>query len=65
MSTTMFIAPIGLVFFITLFKPRAPFWISSDAPGTVMKPAVFYMFEDIGAVDFRFGREWRVKVNER
>jgi len=30
-----------------------------------MKPAFFYFLEDIGAVDFRFGREWREKVNAR
>lgn len=30
-----------------------------------MKPGVYYMLEDIGAVDFRHGREWREKVNAR
>jgi hypothetical protein len=65
MSTPMLIGPVGLVFLISLFKPKLPFWASSDAPGKQMKPAFFYMLEDIGAVDFRFGREWREKVNAR
>ena len=65
MSTPMLIGPVGLVFLISLFRPKCPFWCSSDAPGTRMKPAFFYMFEDIGAVDFRHGREWRERVNAR
>jgi hypothetical protein len=30
-----------------------------------MKPAFFYFFEDIGAVDFRHGKAFRTAVNER
>jgi len=65
MSTPMLVAPIGIVFFISLFHPRLPGWISSDPPRTPMKPAMFYVFEDIGAVDFRFGRRFREAVNRR
>lgn len=65
MSTPMLVAVPGLFFLVSLFKVKCPFWMSSDAPGTPMKPGVFYLFEDIGAVDFRHGKEFRRQLHAR
>ncbi|KAF5340781.1 hypothetical protein D9611_007521 [Ephemerocybe angulata] len=65
MSTVMLICPIGLVFLVSLFSPKFHVWCSSDAPGTPMKPAAFYVVEDIAAVDFRHGRDYRKAIHER
>lgn len=65
MSTPMLVATPGVFFLISLFKPKAPFWISSDPPGTPLKPGVFYLFEDIGAVDFRHGKPFREVLHAR
>lgn len=65
MSTPIFVAVPGIFFLVSLFKVKCPFWMSSDAPGTPMKPGVFYLFEDIGAVDFRHGKEFRRQLHAR
>lgn len=65
MSTPMLVSVPGIFFLVSLFKVKCPFWMSSDAPGTVMKPGVFYLFEDIGAVDFRHGKEFRRQLHAR
>jgi len=65
-STAMLIAPIGVVFFLTLKSwHNLPFWMSSDPPRTRSKPACYYFIEDVGAVDFEHGREWRKRVQAR
>jgi len=65
-STAMLIAPIGIVFFLTLRSwHNLPFWMSSDPPRTRSKPACYYFIEDVGAVDFEHGREWRKRVQAR
>lgn len=61
----MLVGPVGLIMLISLFRPRIPIWLSSDPPKTPMKPAVYYLFEDIGAVDFRQGKEWRQRIRDR
>jgi len=65
MSTVMLVGPMGLILFISLFAPRWKVWCSSDPPGTPMKPAVFYVIEDVAAVDFMHGREYRKALHER
>ncbi|ESK96181.1 hypothetical protein Moror_7255 [Moniliophthora roreri MCA 2997] len=65
MSTMMLVGPVGLVFLLSLFAPRLPFLVSSDPKGEQMKPAVYYTLEDVGAVDFEGGREWRRNVQAR
>lgn len=65
MSTVMLICPIGLIFFISLFSPKLNVWLSSDPPKTPMKPAAFYCIEDVAAVDFMHGREYRKAIHER
>ncbi|GAA5820389.1 hypothetical protein JCM10212_002730, partial [Sporobolomyces blumeae] len=65
-STAMLVAPIGLVLFATLRSwPSLPFWMSSDPPRTRSKPACYYFVEDVGAVDFKHGREWRKRMQAR
>ncbi|KAF8883762.1 hypothetical protein CPB84DRAFT_1789755 [Gymnopilus junonius] len=59
MSTVMLVGPVGLVFFVSLYRPKLPFRCSSDPPGVPMKPAVFYLIEDVASVDFRHQREFR------
>lgn len=65
MSTVMLVGPLGLIFFISLFRPKLPFWCSSDPAGTKMKPAVFYVIEDVASVDFKHGKEFRRTLHER
>ena len=66
MSTAMLVGPLGIVYLFSLLSFRLPgVWCSSDAPGTPMKPAVFYTVEDIAAVDFMHGRDYRTAIHER
>lgn len=65
MSTPMLVAVPGLFFLYSLFRPECRIWMSSDPPGEIMKPGVFYLFEDIGAVDFRHGKEFRRTLHRR
>jgi len=65
MSTTMLILPIGVVFLFSLGGFKLPCRCSSDTKGTPMKPAVFYTMEDIAAVDFKHGREFRTALYKR
>ncbi|GAA5908294.1 hypothetical protein JCM5296_000509 [Sporobolomyces johnsonii] len=65
-ATAMLVAPIGIVFLLTLKSYSSlPFWMSSDPPRTPTKPAVYYFVEDVGAVDFSHGREWRKRMQAR
>ncbi|GAA5972907.1 hypothetical protein JCM11641_003997 [Rhodosporidiobolus odoratus] len=65
-SFAMLIAPIGIIFALTLKSwHNLPFWMSSDPPRTSTKPAVYYFIEDVGAVDFMHGREWRKRCQAR
>lgn len=61
----MLIGPAVVVLLLSLVPLRYPFRLSSQPSGTSNKPAAFYVLEDIGAVDFRRGREWRRAVRER
>lgn len=61
----MLAAVPGIYFFITLFTFRLPFQMSSDRAGTICKPGAFYLFEDLGAVDFRHGKPFRRMLHAR
>jgi len=67
MAFPMLVLPFGLVLLLTLVWPggRAPFRLSSDAKGEVIKPGMFYIIEDIAAVDFREGRAYRRAIHVR
>jgi len=65
MFSAMLIGTLGACMIPTLFTFRIPFWMSSDPPGTFVKPAVFYMVEDICAVDCNKGRQFRREWNTR
>lgn len=65
MTTPMLVGPLGLWFFFSLYPWRLPFRISSDPAGTRIKPAIFYIIEDVGAVDARHGRPYRKALHER
>ncbi|GAA5892697.1 hypothetical protein JCM6882_000558 [Rhodosporidiobolus microsporus] len=65
-SFAMLVIPIGIIFALTLKSwKNLPFWMSSDPPRTSTKPAVYYFIEDVGAVDFGHGREWRKRCQAR
>lgn len=61
----MLLAPVGLLLLFTLFPVSLPMWVSSDPPHTRLKPGMFYIAEDLGAVDFRHGRMFRRAMNKR
>ncbi|BGP27748.1 hypothetical protein Rt10032_c13g5094 [Rhodotorula toruloides] len=62
----MLVGPIMIVFALTLKSWRSlQWWMSSDPPRTPTKPAVYYILEDVGAVDFGHGREWRKRCQAR
>lgn len=61
----MLVGPVGVILLLTLLPIRVPFWMSSDPPGTRLKPCMFYITEDIGAVDFCHGRIFRMAMNQR
>jgi len=66
MSTAMLVGPLGIIYLISLLAFQLPgVWCSSDGPGTPMKPAAFYTVEDIVAVDFMHGRDYRIAIHER
>ena len=65
MSTPMLVAGPGIFFLISLLGFKVPFQVSSDPAGTRIKPGVFYLFEDIGAVDFRHGKPFRQMLHDR
>ncbi|EMS23184.1 uncharacterized protein RHTO_07526 [Rhodotorula toruloides NP11] len=66
LSFPMLVAPIMIVFGLTLKSWKGlRWWMSSDPPRTPTKPAVYYILEDVGAVDFRLGREWRKRCQTR
>lgn len=64
-STAILVAPVGLVFLLSLRSWRLPFRLSSDPARTPSKPAVFYVLEDVVAVDFKHGKKWRVTLRRR
>lgn len=61
----MFTIPVGIIALLSLHSWRLPIWLSSDPPRTPSKPAVFYMLEDVVAVDFGHGKDWRRAVHAR
>jgi hypothetical protein len=68
MSTIFLVIPVSIVFLLTLvpnLNGRIPFWLSSDPPRTVVRPGVYYILEDVIAVDFTYGKQWRKAVRER
>ncbi|KAM0748945.1 hypothetical protein T439DRAFT_327449 [Meredithblackwellia eburnea MCA 4105] len=64
-SSAMFVSPIMIIFLLSLKPWKFSFPISSDVAGTPTKPAVFYLLEDVVAVDFAHGREWRRQMYAR
>lgn len=64
-SSAMLVSPAVLVLIISLVPLRYPFPISSDPPRVKNKPGAFYVLEDVVAVDFGYGRQWRTELHER
>jgi hypothetical protein len=69
MATMMLVGPVAVVFAFSLiayhYEWRLPVRCSSEPVGSLMKPAVLYCIEDVGAVDFMHGRTFRQRVHAR
>lgn len=50
---------------LVLAKVRCPFRFSSVPKGNLARPAIYFIVEDIVAVDGSLGQEWRRQWNER
>lgn len=64
-SLAMLVIPVMILFSMSLKVWRLNLWLSSDPPRTPSKPAVYYALEDVGAVDFKHGKEWRKRCQAR
>jgi hypothetical protein len=53
------------LFIATVFPFHLPFRIDSDPVGTLCKPAIYYVIENLIAVDWRQGREFRQEWRAR
>jgi len=65
MATAILVGPLAPIFLLSLYPFKLLVWCSSDPPLTPIKPAVFYIVEDVGAVDFKHGRKWRAALHDR
>ncbi|KAF9522578.1 hypothetical protein CPB83DRAFT_864229 [Crepidotus variabilis] len=65
MSTVLLVGPVGVIFLFSTFGLKVPFRCSSDPAGSQMKPAVFYLIEDVASVDFQHGRDFRRTLYRR
>jgi hypothetical protein len=65
MSPSILVGSVALQFFPSLLRPRSPIWISSLPPGHKMRPAAYYIMEDIVAVDGAGGSAFRKALNVR
>jgi hypothetical protein len=51
MIPSILVGNVSVQCFISLIRPRVPIWLSSLPPGHKMRPAGYYIMEDIVAVD--------------
>jgi hypothetical protein len=65
LGPSFLLLPAVLVAILSLLQVKSPLWISSDPPGTKMRPTAVVVLEDIGAVDMRWGKDWRRAVRDR
>ena len=56
---------VSVQFLLSLFQPRLPIWISSSPPGQNLRPAAYYIMEDVVAVDGGGRSAFRKALNVR
>lgn len=64
-STAMLVSPALVILAISLHPWHLPYPMSSDPPRTPTKPAIYYVLEDLVAVDFEYGKPWRRALQAR
>ncbi|CAF4264403.1 unnamed protein product [Rotaria magnacalcarata] len=65
MIPSILVGNVGIQLFLSLLQPPAPIWISSLPPGHKIRPAGYYIMEDIVAVDGDGGSAYRRALNQR
>ncbi|KAI5480088.1 hypothetical protein MNV49_001748 [Pseudohyphozyma bogoriensis] len=66
MSPALLIMPMGVILLLSLHSwQRLPFPISSTPPRSPTRPGIYYIAEDLAAVDFGFGRTYRRQLDAR
>ena len=65
MSPSILVGSVSVQFFLSLFGPRLPIWISSIPPGEKMRPGGYYIMEDVVAVDGGGRSAFRKALNVR
>ncbi|CAF4385871.1 unnamed protein product [Rotaria socialis] len=65
MIPSILVGNVTIQFFVSLLQPPVPIWISSLPPGHKMRPAGYYIMEDIVAVDGGGRSAFRKVLNQR
>lgn len=65
MTPSILVAIIGSQLFFSLSRPTSPVWLSSLPPGHKMRPAAYYIMEDVVAVDGAGRSAFRRDLNTR
>ncbi|CAF2117855.1 unnamed protein product [Rotaria magnacalcarata] len=65
MIPSILVGNVGIQLFLSLLQPPAPIWISSLPPGHKIRPAGYYIMEDIVSVDGDGGSAYRRALNQR
>lgn len=65
MIPSMLVGMVSVQLLLSLFRPSAPIWISSLPPGHELRPAGYYIMEDVVAVDGGGRSAYRRALNLR
>ena len=65
MTPSILVGLVGSQFFFSLLQVPSPIWLSSLPPGHKMRPAAYYIMEDIVAVDGAGRSAFRRDLNTR
>lgn len=65
MTPSVLVGLVGSQFFFSLLQLQSPIWVSSLPPGHKMRPAAYYIMEDIVAVDGAGRSAFRRDLNTR
>ena len=65
MTPSILVGSVSVQLFLSLLRPTSPVWLSSLPPGHKMRPAAYYIMEDIVAVDGAGRSAFRRALNVR
>ncbi len=65
MTPSILVGSVSIQSLLSLIQPRVPIWLSSLPPGHKMRPAGYYIMEDIVAVDGGGRSAFRRNLNKR